>query len=722
MGSKPKAQTVGFRYYFDIHMGLGLPLDEIVEIRASDKTAWRGSITENGQVRVNAPNLFGGDKGEGGLDGTLDVMFGAEDQGVLPRLASMLGGIVPAFRGITTAFYSGLVASMNPYPKTWEILRRGGNRLWGSEGAWYPEKQFVWLADNQIKAMNPAHILYLMYTGRRFRGLPRARMDEAAWRAAADTLYAEQFGLCLEWRRSESFKSFRDIVLTHTGAEVYLDRRTALISIRLLRDDYDPQTLPLFDEDSGLLEVAQEEASSGDSVPSQVIGKYTDAITGETRAVRAVNAAVAQRAGGRSSEEIDYFGAPTAAIAGRLVQRDLRIKTSGLRRYKVVLDRRGRSISPGQPFRIRSLRRGIDSVVVRAGRIEDGTLDDGRITITALQDVFGLPATSYVAAAPLGWAPPDRTPQAIATRRLLEVPYRELAGLIDPANLALLDPTAAYLAALAVAPTSMSQSYTLTDRVGSSGDFVTRENGDWCPSGLLSAAIPAALGPTSVALTSATRLDEVTVGMAALLDDEIVRVDAVDHSTATLTLGRGCADTVPAAHAAGARLWLYDGFEGWDETAYTAGVTLQARLLTNTSIDQLDPALAATDSLALQGRQGRPYPPGNLLVNGSAYPASVTGDVVLTWAHRDRLMQADQLIDAAMGSIGPEVGVTYSARLLRADTQAVLVSQAGITGATATLATTYEGSMVVELWAVRDGLESWQRWRHTIAHSNPPTP
>lgn len=714
MGGKSKAQTVGFRYSFDIHMGLGLPLDEIVEIRASDKTAWRGSISENGQVHIDAPNLFGGDKGEGGLDGTLDVMFGAEDQGVLPRLASMLGGIVPAFRGITTAFYSGLVTSMNPYPKTWEILRRGGNRLWGSEGAWYPEKQFVWLADNQIKAMNPAHILYLMYTGRRFRGLPRARMDEAAWRAAADTLHAEQFGLCLEWRRSESFKSFRDTVLAHTAAEVYLDRRTALISIRLLRDDYDPASLPLFDEDSGLLEVPQEEASSGDSVPSQIVGKYVDAITGETRAVRAVNAAVAQRAGGRSSEEIEYFGAPTAEIAGRLIQRDLRIKTSGLKRFKVVLDRRARNISPGEPFRIRSLRRGIDSVVVRAGRIEDGTLDDGKITITALQDVFGLPASSYVTAAPSGWEPPDRTPQAIAIRRLLEVPYRELAGLIDPANLALLDPTAAYLAALAVAPTSLSQSYTLTDRVGSSGEFFARENGDWCPSGLLAAAIAPTLAPVSVTLTSTSRLDEVTVGMAALLDDEIVRVDAVDHATGAVTLARGCADSVPAAHAAGARVWFYDGFEGWDETAYTAGVTLQARLLTNTSIGQLDPALAATDSLTLQGRQGRPYPPGNLLINGSAYPASVTGDVVLTWAHRDRVMQADQLIDAAMGDIGPEAGVTYSARVLRADTQAVLVSQTGIAGSTATLSTTYEGAVIVELWAVREEMESLRRWRATF--------
>jgi len=708
MGASMKAVTVGYRYSFDIHMGLGLPIDELIEIRASGKTAWRGSISENGQIAIDAPNLFGGDKGEGGLKGTLDVLFGEEDQGVLAKLASMLGGVVPAFRGISTAFYSGLITSMNPYPKTWEILRRGGNRLWGSDGAWYPEKQFIWLADDQIKAMNPAHILYLMYTGQRFRGLPRARMDDIAWRAAADTFYAEGLGLCLEWKRSDTFKAFRDTITSHAGAEVYLDRSTALLSISLLRDDYDPETLPLFDEDSGLLEMTQEEASSSDTVPSQIVGKYVDAITGETKQVRAVNSAVAQRDSGRSSETVEYFGAPTPEIAGRLVQRDLRVKTSGLKRYKVVLDRRGRSISPGQPFRLRSLRRGIETVVVRAGRIEDGTLSDGKITITALQDVFGLPETSYVAVPPIGWEPPNRTPQEVATRRLVEVPYRELAGLIDPANLELLDPTTAYLVALAVAPTSLSLSYTVTDRVGSTGDFVVREVGDWCPSGILVADMPLQSGATSIVLSSTSRLDDVEVGMAALVGDEIVRVDAVDYDTSTLTIGRGCADTVPASHASGTRVWFYDGFEGWDETAYTSGATLQAQLLTNTSIGQLDPALASTDSLTLQGRQGRPYPPGNLLINGSAYPSAVTGDVVLSWAHRDRLLQADQLIDSEQGSIGPESGTTYSARLLRADTLAELTSQSGITGTTATLSTTYIGSVIVELWSVRDGLDSWQ--------------
>ncbi|SEI21459.1 hypothetical protein [Pseudomonas asplenii] len=716
--SSSKSQTIGYRYSFDIHFGVGLPVDEICQIQASGKVAWSGSITNNGQVYINAPDLFGGDKGEGGLQGTLDVMFGDENQTVVSRLAAMLGGIVPAFRGVTTAFYSGLITSINPYPKPWMILRRGGNRLWDDGGAWYPEKQFIWLANNAIKSMNPAHILFLMYTGRRFRGLPREYMDDAAWRTAADQLYSEQFGLCLEWKRSDSFKSFRDSVLSHISAEVYLDRSTGLISIRLLRDDYDVNALPLFDEDSGLLEITQMEASSGDgdSTPSELIVKYEDAITGDTRSVRAVNSAIAQRDRGRSSETVEYPGAPTGEIAGKLASRDLRIKTSGLKRYKVVLDRRARKLTPGQPFRVRSIRRGIEVVVVRAGRIEDGTLDDGRMTVTALQDVFGMPASSFVAVQPPNWLPPDRTPQAINTRRLFELPYRELAGVIDPANLQLLDTTACYACALAEAPTSLSLSYSLTDRVGSSGDFIDRGAHDWCPTGKLVARI--SKRDLVVQVTAATRLSDVAVGMAALLDDEVVRIDAIDYSTGAITVARGCSDTVPAEHAAGARIWFYDGFEGADETAYSAGVTLQAHMLTNTSQGQLDPALASTDSLALLGRQGRPYPPGRFRVSGAAYPESVSGSLLdFSWAHRDRLTQADQLIDTSLGDIGPEAGTSYSLKLYSGNTlmraytgtDTVFAYTAGDQ-----LADGLAGTVRVTLESVRDGSASWQKHEATV--------
>lgn len=706
MGSSSKKPKVT-RYYFDIHMGLGLPIDELVEIKASDKSAWRGSVTSNQQISINAPNLFGGDEGEGGLQGTLDVLMGEEDQAVLPRLAAMLGSLVPAFRGITTAFYSGLICTNNPYPKPWEFLRRGGNRLWDAGDTWYPEKQFIWLADGQIKAMNPVHILYLMRTGSRFRGWSRSLLDDAAWRAAADQCYEEQLGLCLEWVRSDSFQSFSDSVCAHAGAEIYDHRTTGLISIRMLRNDYVVADLPLFDEESGLLEIVEDDNAGNDDVPSEMICKYDDAIDGKTKQVRAVNAAVAARTRGRSVEVVEYPGAPTASIAARLLQRDLRIKTSGLKRFEIVCDRRARNLNLADPIRIRSLKRGIGELVVRIGKIEDGTMVDGRITLTVIQDQFSLPVSSFVAVPPPGWLPPDRTPRAVTTSLLFEVTYRDLCASIDSANLALVDESAAYLAAVAVAPTSMSTNYKLTTRVGGAGDFVDQGNADWCPSALITTA----LGRTEmvVNLSSMTRLDEVELGSAAILNGEIVRIDALDIETGIATIGRACVDTIPGIHPAGSRIWFYEESTGTDQSAYTLATSLQARLLTTTSSAELDPALAGIETLTLVARQGRPYPPGQFQVNAENYPDQVEGSVILTWAHRDRLTQADQLVDTTFGSVGPESGTSYSARLMRADTGVVLSSIDNVLGTEATLTTEFEGEVIAELWAVRDGLASFQR-------------
>lgn len=720
MGAKPKAQTVGFRYSFDIHGAIGKAIDGLLQIRASGKTAWSGNATASQTININAPNLFGGDKGEGGIQGRFDLMMGDEEQPLNASLAASLGGgLVPNFRGFAGFFYSGLVTSINPYPKPWEMLRYRRMKGWDGE-VWYPETCEINLAGGAVRAMNPAHMLYEVWTNRENGlGIDRSMLDDTAFRAAALKLYNEGFGMCLGWKRSSgTLADFRDQITDHIGAYCGPDRNTGLITLKLIRDDYSVGDLPLFDEDSGLLSIEDDETSSALIAPSQLFVEFIDAITGETRRARAVNPAIAQLQGGPSSETKSYPGLPTGDLAARVVQRDMRVRASNLRKYKVRLDRRGSRIGPADAFRIRSLKRGIEEVVVRAGRIEDGTLANGTITITVLQDVFGLPSASFVAVPPSGYVPPDRTPQGISLRRLMEVPYRELAGLIDPANLALLDVSAAWLSALAAKPTGLSLSYNLTTRPGASGPFVDRDSADWCPTAQLVALLLP--GQTSAVLTNGVDLDRVTVGQAALLGDEIVRVDAFNPMTGAITLGRGCADTVPAGlHAAGIRIWFYDGFEGADETEYSSGVTVQARLLTNTSIGQLDPGLAGTDSLALVGRQGRPYPPGQFQVNGSSYPAEVEGDVVLSWAHRDRLGQADQLIDTTLSSIGPEAGTTYSCRLLRADNSAQLAIQTGISGTTATLVTTYEGQVIAELWSVRGGLQSLQSYSHQFTLIQP---
>ncbi|MEH6413895.1 phage tail protein [Pseudomonas sp. CGJS7] len=715
MGSRKK-QTVGHRYLFGLHMGLSRgPLDEIVEIRVGDREVWKGSITKSGRIFINKPDLFGGDKGEGGIKGTLDVLMGELSQAVLPALAALHGAIGPAFRGVTTQYFDGQIAANNPYPKPWkERVRRA---LAGWDGAvWYPEKAVVWLANGAVRAMNPAHILVECLTNRDWgRGLNRGLLDDASYRRAADALHAEGFGLCLRWNRQSSIADFMQVVIDHIGGSQYVDRSTGRVTLKLIRDDYRIEDLPLFDYDSGLLSIEEDEVAAPDGAVNQVIVTWYDPTTDEERQIRVQDLAGIQATGGVASSTVDYKGLPTADLAARVGMRDLTIACSGLKKLKLRFDRRGGTLAPGSVFCIRDTLRGIERLVLRTGSFDDGRLADGTITVAAVQDVFGLPATVYLEPQHPVWTPPDRNPQPSPNRRLIEASYRDLATTLNAATLTALPADAGAVASVVDQPAGLALNYVLTTRIGN-GEYGEVAIGDWCPT----ATIVDVMSATTLAvqMTAGQRLDQVAAGTAALIEEEVVRVVAIDAQAQTVTLARGCVDTVPAPHAAGARIWFYDDYAAADPSDYSLGETVQAKLLTRTSSAQLDPSLAPIDSIKLAQRQARPYAPGDLKLGGRRYPAAVEGDLVVAWAHRDRKLQADQLVDHGEGSIGPEPGTAYVLRLLDAIAGTALDSPAAIAGTNYTSPLKGVHRVRCELESTRDGLTSWQKASHTFDFKN----
>lgn len=167
-------QITGFKYYFDILMGMGRgPVDSVAAIRVGDLPLILNDQRVNGQVAINQADLFGGDEAEGGLVGTLTYMFGAPGQIVPAAVKNSIAGIgsgtqytytggigtssqggtvenlddISDFRGVTTLFYTGQVCSNNPYPKTWKIRQRRAVQGWDIHGCWYPEKAAIVYAD-----------------------------------------------------------------------------------------------------------------------------------------------------------------------------------------------------------------------------------------------------------------------------------------------------------------------------------------------------------------------------------------------------------------------------------------------------------------------------------------------------------------------------------------------------------------------------------------------
>ena len=77
MGGSSKSQTVGYRYYLGMHLAICHgPVDAITEIQVGERQAWSGNLTASGRITVNMPELFGGEKREGGISGAIDAAFG----------------------------------------------------------------------------------------------------------------------------------------------------------------------------------------------------------------------------------------------------------------------------------------------------------------------------------------------------------------------------------------------------------------------------------------------------------------------------------------------------------------------------------------------------------------------------------------------------------------------------------------------------------------------
>jgi hypothetical protein len=493
----------------------------------------------------------------------------------------------------------------------------------------------------------------------------------------------------------------------------------------LIRDDYVEDDLPLFTPTSGLLDITEDDSASQDNAFNEIIGTGRDPITNEDFQVRVHNLAARQSTGAYNTLDKDFSGIPTRDLMARVLQRELRVHSSGLKKFTVVLDRAGWRIRPGMPFRIQDTRRGIGMMVLRAGEITDLSFRDGRVTIKAMQDVYGMPSTSYVLPVDSTWAPPPTEAIPATEARLVEANYRDMVRRIGEATMATLDPTDAYIGSLALSPNSAMPEYLLATRAAGETDFDDDTVGPFTGA----ATLVDAIGPyeTIFFLTGVFDFTEELIGQAILVDDEQMGVVAFDDTTGEIEVERGVADTIPASHAAAATVWTIDDDLVTDLRVYASGETVEAYVLTKTSSDVLDPAETDLITLDLTGRQGRPYPPGNVEVDGELalalpLPLVERDEPTVTWAHRDRILQADQLVGHPEASVGPEVGVTYTVRVydqddpfgppIRTETAIAGTSWQYLNADQVT-----DGNPVavwIELESVRDGLASEQRYRFFV--------
>lgn len=571
-------------------------------------------------------------------------------------------------------------------------------------------------AGGDVHAMNPAHIVYECATnGVWGRGLPRAMLDDAAFRAVADALYAENFGLCIKWSRQDDIDVFVQNVIDHIGGALYIDRQTGLLTLRLIRNDYDPNALVAYTFDNGILDVTEDQTSSRDTMSNEIIVEFNDPVVDKIGSVRVQNLAAFQSVGSVVSQTIQYHGVATASLALRLAQRDLEFHSSQLRRLTLKMTRAAWKLAPADVMKINVPTRGIENMLVRVGEIEEAALTGEEITVKVVQDVFGLPDTSIVDPQESLWLPPDRSARVITERELTEITYFDLTDNLPQSQIGDFTADEGWIKVYAKRPSESSIQYDLQTKVSSEA-YVTRTTAGFDSVAYLVGDI--GHYDTNLEFERGSLLFDVVPGQVLRIDDEYMRLDAIDRTAGTITVARGVVDTIPSPHAGGTRIWFQTAFPTTDFRDYATGEIVSARLLSRTTSQTLDPAFAYEDQITMASRQGRPYPPGNMRVEGVGFgnPPTVTGNIDFEWAHRDRIVQNNTLLEHEAGSTGPEPGTTYTVKVYGPDGTTLLRTVTGIT----TIGWAYTSGMSMAdgdppaMWfwieSVRDGISSFQHY------------
>lgn len=583
---------------------------------------------------------------------------------------------------------------------------------------------------------NPAHILYEVKTNADWgQGEVPEMIDVDSFAACAETLYDEEFGLSLGWFRQSTVESFAQEILDHIKGFLFQNPRTGLWQMRLLRDDYDRNTLGWLTPENSRI-VNPKRKTWGETV-NEIVVTYTDPATEEEATVTAHNLANIQVQGGINSESRNYYGVRNGTLAQRLANRDVIEAGTPLWSGVAEVDRSFWETLPGDVFKLALPEEGIAETIVRVMKIERGTPQERMIRLHLTEDIFGVDAltfTTFQGSLSTEFSP---RPTALPLADTFAYPL-PLASILNLDDGSLGDPdesrpdvAVALLAHAGPQVIDVSVLSNLPDGLGGESAQVTARVSPVPRSALTEIFYDE---PESDNLSRSVVLDagggtlragDLLILGSSLADHEIIQLVSYDSRRLAWTVARGVYDTVPRQWPVETPVWAHpNSLDGLDENARDGSESVTYWWLPRTSRGRLPASAAPSTIWPMLERPHRPARPANCQIEGlGTLPyeygfASLPATLNLTWANRNRFADEATPVRWAAPDAPTETGQTVTIRVI--DEDGIIVHEvSGLSGTSHELDTSFATSTLtnfsVEFRAVaEDGTESLMGARRIV--------
>lgn len=583
----PKQQVTA--YYMSAHFGVCVAADAIKAVTVNDKVAWQGRSESLEGIGINLPNLYGGEREQGGLVGTITHLPGKPDQVMPDDLAGKLapgktGAQIPGFRGLTSLFFHGYGRGFNwshnnPIVATSIDITVERSSKTGLNPA------YAMIGPDS----NPAHMIYECLTNAQWgMGGRTSTVDHASFNAAALALFNESFGLSMLWARQAAIEDFINEILDHIQAALYLDPQTGLWTLTLLRDDYDRDTLPVIDHDNATLtEFSRRlwgEAANEITVTwTNPVNEQDETVTYQDLASVSVQGVV--------SDTRNYYGVRNRGLAMQLAQRETRASSAPLATAKVTVNREAWASKPGQCVIANWPDKEVNNVVFRVVDVDYGDSSDSAITLSLLEDIFSLEKPPIQSTPETGWTDPRSPPEPMTATEVITLPaYMTLSADFQNAAIDLEYPEVlAGVLAYHVKPDVFTYDLN-SNEVTSTGAVKYQTQGlkSVVERTILAGPMPAEAESRfqdALILNKARGPEEgsfLFIGAGSDAGIEIAQIVGFDDDTQEWIIARGVLDTVPQYHPTGTPVWVINKGARIvdDRTIRAAGEPTTYKLLT----------------------------------------------------------------------------------------------------------------------------------------------